>query len=97
MPDTKSLIIGLALGLVVTLTTAFDKEGQEGRYQLEASKIMQYDSVSGKEVIKDHLVKIDTKTGKVYKHVHIRSGANSTERWIDITGDVYRARGSRLW
>ena len=92
MTDNKSLLIGLALGLVVTLTTAFDDEGQEGRYQLEASKILQYNTESGKEVVKDHLVKIDTKTGKVYKHVHLRTGANSTERWIDITGEVYRVR-----
>lgn len=92
MPELKSLLIGLALGLVVTLTTAFDDEGQEGRYQLEGAKILQYDQDSGKEIIKDYLVKIDTKTGKVYKHVQLRSGANFTERWLDITGKVYKPR-----
>ena len=35
---------------------------------------------------------IDTKTGKVYKHVQLRSGANFTERWLDITGKVYKPR-----
>ena len=92
MFDPKSLLLGLALGLVALLTTAFDDKGQEGRYQLEAAKIYQYDSESGKEIIKDHLVKIDTKTGKVYKHVQLRPGANFSHRWLDITGSLSRPR-----
>ena len=92
MPEPKSLLIGLALGLVATLTTAFDEEGQEGRYQLEAAKIYQYEEESGKELTKDHLVKIDTKTGKVYKHVQFRAGGSFSHRWLDITGEVSRSR-----
>ena len=92
MPEFKSLLIGLALGVVVTLTTAFDEEGQEGRYQLEGTKILQYDQESGNEIIKEYLVKIDTKTGKGWKHVQLRNGAKFSERWIDISGEAYRAR-----
>ncbi len=92
MLDPKSLLLGLVLGLVALLTTAFDDEGKEGRYQLEAAKIYQYDSETGKEDTKDHLVKIDTKTGKVYKHVQFRSGGNFSHRWLDITGSLSRSR-----
>ena len=93
MFDPKSLLLGLALGLVALLTTAFDDKGQEGRYQLEAAKIYQYDSESGKEITKDHLVKIDTKTGKVYMHTQIlAAGAPPTDKWMDITGKAYRTR-----
>ena len=92
MPESKSLLIGLALGIVLTLTTAFEEEGQEGRYQVEGAKILQFDQESQKEVTKDYLVKLDTKTGKVWKHVQLRSGTNFTERWIDITGEAYRPR-----
>ncbi|MFP6855133.1 MAG: hypothetical protein VB980_05060 [Opitutales bacterium] len=92
MPEPKSLLIGIALGLIVTLTTAFDDEGKEGRYQLESSKIYQYDAESAKETTKEHLVKIDTKTGKVYKHVQFRSGGDFSHRWLDITGEAYLPR-----
>ncbi|MBL63283.1 MAG: hypothetical protein CMI30_07715 [Opitutae bacterium] len=93
MLNWKSLLIGLALGLVVTLTMGFDDEGQEGRYQLEGADVYFLNSQSGKGFEQAHLVKIDTKTGKVYMHTQIlAAGAPPTDKWMDITGKAYRTR-----
>ena len=93
MLNTKSLLVGLVLGLVVTLTMGFEDEGQEGRYQVEGANISFYNSQTGKWHQKSHLVKLDSKTGKVYMHSQtLTAGSPPTDTWTDITGKVYRAR-----
>ena len=93
MLNIKSLLVGLVLGLVVTLTMGFEEEGQEGRYQLEGANIAFYNSQNGKWHEKSHLVKIDTKTGKVYMHSQtLTAGAHPADKWTDINVKVYRSR-----
>ena len=93
MLNIKSLLAGLVLGLVVTLTMGFEEEGQEGRYQLEGANVSFFNSQSGKWFEQGHIVKIDTKTGKVYMHSQIlAANAPPTDKWMDITGKAYRTR-----
>ena len=92
MKDMKTFLLGLALGAGICLFSGFDEEGQEGRYQLEAGKVLIYSQETGREASKEYVFKIDTKTGEVYKHVEVKSGRESSDRWVDITGQVVRKK-----
>ena len=65
MKDMKTFLLGLGLGAGICLFSGFDEEGQEGRYQLEAGKVLIYSQETGREASKEYVFKIDTKTGEV--------------------------------
>ena len=80
------------MGLGVCLATGFTDEGREGRYQIESGKILVYSPTSGRDINKEYLIKIDTKTGKVYKHIEVKGDQGSSDRWVDITGSTVQKK-----
>tara|TARA_B100000579_G_C22382702_1_gene643549 strand:+ start:110 stop:352 length:243 start_codon:yes stop_codon:yes gene_type:complete len=80
------------MGLGVCLATGFTDEGREGRYQIESGKILVYSPTSGRDINKEYLIKIDTKTGKVYKHIEVKGDQGSSDRWVDITGSAVKKK-----
>ena len=80
------------MGLGVCLATGFTDEGREGRYQIESGKILVYSPTSGRDINKEYLIKIDTKTGKVYKHIEVKGDQGSSARWVDITGSTVKKK-----
>ena len=92
MKEMKNFILGLGMGIGIFVLSGFNDEGREGRYQLEAGKVLIYSPDTGRETAKEYLFKIDTKTGNVYKHVEVKSGRESSDRWIDVTGLALRKK-----
>ena len=80
MNHLQYICLGLLMGLGVCLATGFTDEGREGRYQIESGKILVYSPTSGRDINKEYLIKIDTKTGKVYNTCLVFGPDGSTSR-----------------
>ena len=92
MKHLQYICLGLLMGLGVCLAMGFTDEGREGRYQIESGKILVYSPTSGRDINKEYLIKIDTKTGKVYKHIEVKGDQGSSDRWVDITGSTVKKK-----